>query len=65
MANIAYKFRIYPNKEQKTMFAKTFGCVRLVYNKFLDRRITEYKENKKTLSYSKCAKEMAEMKRTE
>ena len=65
MANIAYKFRIYPNKEQKTMFAKTFGCVRLVYNKFLDRRITEYKDNKKTLSYSKCAKEMVEMKRTE
>ena len=65
MANIAYKFRIYPSREQKTMFAKTFGCVRLVYNKFLDRRITEYKDNKKTVSYSTCAKEMAEMKRTE
>ncbi|MBQ7268039.1 MAG: helix-turn-helix domain-containing protein, partial [Synergistaceae bacterium] len=26
--NRAYKFRIYPNKEQKIMFAKTFGCVR-------------------------------------
>lgn len=65
MANIAYKFRIYPSREQKTMFAKTFGCVRLVYNKFLDRRITEYKDNKKTVSYSICAKEMAEMKRTE
>ena len=28
MANKAYKFRIYPNKEQSVLFAKTFGCVR-------------------------------------
>ena len=27
MANRAYKFRIYPNDEQKILFAKTFGCV--------------------------------------
>ena len=64
MANIAYKFRIYPDKEQKIMLAKTFGCVRLVYNKFLDRRKTEYEDNKKTVSYTTCAKEMAEMKKT-
>ena len=63
MANVAYKFRIYPNKEQKTMFAKTFGCVRLVYNKFLDRRIEQYNEDKATVSYTTCAKEMAEMKK--
>ncbi|MGN1457702.1 MAG: helix-turn-helix domain-containing protein, partial [Acutalibacteraceae bacterium] len=25
--NKAYKFRIYPNEEQKVLFAKTFGCV--------------------------------------
>ncbi|MBM6876461.1 helix-turn-helix domain-containing protein, partial [Fusobacterium mortiferum] len=23
----AYKFRIYPNEEQKIFFSKTFGCV--------------------------------------
>ncbi|WP_245194143.1 helix-turn-helix domain-containing protein, partial [Anaerobutyricum hallii] len=27
VANRAYKFRIYPNDEQKILFAKTFGCV--------------------------------------
>ena len=32
MADRAYKFRIYPNDEQKILFAKTFGCVRMVYN---------------------------------
>ena len=33
MANKAYKFRLYPNEEQKILFTKTFGCVRFVYNK--------------------------------
>ena len=32
MANKAYQFRIYPTEEQKLLFAKTFGCVRLMYN---------------------------------
>ncbi|MDY3767482.1 MAG: helix-turn-helix domain-containing protein, partial [Lachnospiraceae bacterium] len=29
----AYKYRIYPNKKQKEIIAKTFGCCRFVYNK--------------------------------
>ena len=28
----AYKYRIYPNKEQEIQIAKTFGCCRFVYN---------------------------------
>ena len=28
----AYKYRIYPNNEQKAQIAKTFGCCRFVYN---------------------------------
>ena len=31
----AYKFRLYPNKEQKILLDKNFGCVRFVYNKIL------------------------------
>ena len=30
-----YKYRIYPNTEQKIFFAKCFGCVRFFYNKSL------------------------------
>lgn len=48
--NIAYKFRIYPNKEQKLLFAKTFGCVRFIYNKMLADKIEFYKETKKKLN---------------
>lgn len=33
-----YKYRIYPNEEQKLQMAKTFGCVRFVYNYYLDAR---------------------------
>ena len=47
MANKAYKFRIYPNREQKTLFAKTFGCVRFIYNKMLDDKIKYYEKTKK------------------
>lgn len=30
MIQKAYKFRLYPNKEQREYFGKTFGCVRFV-----------------------------------
>ena len=32
----AYKFRLYPTDNQKELIHKTFGCVRFVYNHFLD-----------------------------
>ena len=41
----AYKYRIYPNNEQKVQIAKTFGCCRFVYNQ--------------TLAYQKFFKEHA------
>lgn len=32
MAVLRYQYRIYPTSEQETMLAKTFGCVRTVWN---------------------------------
>lgn len=49
MVNKAYKFRMYPNKEQKNFFAKTFGCVRFIYNQMLSDKIAYYEEHKKML----------------
>ena len=40
----AYKYRIYPNLEQKEYLAKTFGCSRFIYNKMLAYKIEYYKE---------------------
>ena len=47
MMNRAYKFRIYPTKEQEVLLAKTFGCCRFIYNKMLDDKIREYAETGK------------------
>lgn len=46
--NKAIKCRIYPNAAQQIMLAKTFGCVRYVYNHFLDYKKSLY-ETKKNL----------------
>ena len=43
MKRIAYKYRIYPNKEQKVFFAKCFGCVRFFYNKSMSDMNDIYK----------------------
>jgi len=33
MSNRAYKYRIYPTKEQEVLLNKTFGCVRVLWNR--------------------------------
>lgn len=52
----AYKYRIYPNKKQKEVISKTFGCCRFVYNKYLAKRIKMYEQSQTTFSYVQCAK---------
>ena len=46
----AYRYRIYPNEEQKVLMAKTFGCVRFVYNWALETKSRLWKEEKKNIS---------------
>lgn len=47
--NKAYKYRIYPNKEQRIQLEKTFGCVRFIYNRMLGDRISHYEDTGKSL----------------
>lgn len=49
--NKAYKFRLYPTKEQALLMRQTFGCVRFVYNKMLAER----KDTYETLKDDKAA----------
>ena len=58
----SYKYRIYPNKKQQEIIAKTFGCCRFVYNKYLAIRTEMYKEDKKTFSYVQCSKDLKNLK---
>ena len=46
IAKRAYRYRIYPDKEQRDFFERTFGCVRLFYNTSLDEMNKLYKEKK-------------------
>mgnify|MGYP001673475947 CR=1 FL=1 len=44
MINRAIKYRLYPTEDQKVFFAKTFGCVRKVYNLMLSDKIKSYQD---------------------
>lgn len=50
----AYKYRVYPNNEQKMQIAKTFGCCRFVYNQTLAYRKEIYEQEKKSVSKTDC-----------
>ena len=58
----AYKYRIYPNKKQREIISKTFGCCRFVYNTYLAKRIEMYEKNKERFSYVQCANDMKKLK---
>ncbi|CAG9613655.1 IS200/IS605 family transposase ISBth17 [Bacillus rhizoplanae] len=61
--NKAYKFRMYPNKEQEILIAKTIGCSRFVFNRFLARWNDTYKETGKGLTYNSCSAELTQLKK--
>lgn len=50
----AYKYRLYPTQEQQTQLSKTFGCVRYVYNYYLNKKIELYKNEGKSMSKIDC-----------
>ena len=54
----AYKFRMYPTKEQEALIHKTFGCTRFVYNYCLD-----LKRNNKHLTKFDLIKELPRLKK--
>jgi putative transposase len=52
----AYKFRLYPTKEQEVLLAKHFGCVRFTYNWTLDFKTKHYKETKQNIHWMQLTK---------
>lgn len=46
----AYKYRLYPNREQEVLIQKTFGCCRFVYNQCLNLKINKYKNESVSMS---------------
>ena len=50
----AYKYRIYPNKQQEEQIRKTFGCCRFVYNQTLVYRKDKYEQEKQSINKTSC-----------
>ncbi len=54
-----------PTKEQEVLLNKHFGCVRFVFNHFLNERKQQYEESKKSDNYYKQAATLTTLKKKE
>jgi putative transposase len=48
----AYRFRFYPTPEQEVILARTFGCVRFVYNYMLRLRTEAWERRQERMGYN-------------
>ncbi|GAA1811099.1 RNA-guided endonuclease TnpB family protein [Actinomadura chokoriensis] len=60
----AFKYRFYPTDEQAAELARTFGCVRLVYNKALEERTRAWYTEQRRVSYVQSSAALTEWKKT-
>lgn len=58
-----YQFELTPTQEQKVLLDKHFGCIRFVYNHFLDQRKEQYQAEKKSDNYYAQAAKLTELKK--
>jgi putative transposase len=59
----AYKCRAYPDPGQATVLARTFGCVRVVWNRTLADRHARYQAEGKSTSYRESDAALTAMKK--
>ncbi|MFE9320908.1 RNA-guided endonuclease InsQ/TnpB family protein [Nocardia sp. NPDC052278] len=51
----AFKYRFYPSEQQERELVRTFGCVRLVYNKALEARTSAWFAEQRRVSYNETS----------
>ncbi|MEU8455826.1 MULTISPECIES: RNA-guided endonuclease InsQ/TnpB family protein [Streptomyces] len=61
----AFKYRFYPTGEQAAELSRTFGCVRLVFNKALEERTRAWYGEQRRVSYVQSSAALTEWKKTE
>jgi putative transposase len=61
----AFRYRFYPTDEQAAELSRTFGCVRLVYNKALEERTRAWYGEQRRVSYVQSSAALTEWKKTE
>ena len=61
----AYKYRLYPNEEQKVLIAKHLGSCRFISNYALDKKVRAYQTDKTNLSRFDIQADLPNMKKSE
>ncbi|GAQ57147.1 RNA-guided endonuclease InsQ/TnpB family protein [Streptomyces acidiscabies] len=61
----AFKYRFHPTDEQAAELSRTFGCVRLVYNKALEERTRAWYGEQRRISYVQSSAALTQWKKTE
>ncbi len=59
----AYRYRFYPNQEQRIQLAQTFGCTRFVYNWALRLRTDAYYQHQQKMSYKETSNHLTQLKK--
>ena len=61
----AFKYRFYPTEQQAQELLRTFGCVRLVYNKALEARTAAWYTEQRRVNYVETSAMLTGWKQTE
>ncbi|RBM23016.1 RNA-guided endonuclease TnpB family protein [Streptomyces sp. PT12] len=61
----AFRYRFYPTSEQAAELSRTFGCVRLVYNKALEERTRAWYGEQRRVSYVESSAMLTGWKKAE
>ncbi len=59
----AYRYRFYPNREQRIQLAQTFGCTRYIYNWALRLRTDAYYQHQQKMSYKETSNQLTQLKK--
>jgi len=65
MTKRAYKYRFYPTPEQEQILARTFGCVRFVWNAVLRYRTDAFYQRQEKVGYTAANAQLSKMKKAE
>jgi putative transposase len=58
----AYRCRAYPDQEQQAALARTFGCVRVIWNRTLAERHRRWHTDHTGMSYAESDRALTAMK---
>jgi len=61
----AFKYRFHPTPEQADQLGRTFGCVRLVYNKALEERVRVHATESRSMTYGQSSAALTAWKKTD